>query len=187
MKYLNLITKYVISGSEKNGTKRDLKHFERTLYWLLQLKPDANEALQIAAFSHDVERVFRTSEYTGINNSSKGFRDGKHLDHHQTAGAKIAFDFLSSKGADNTLKENVYSLISKHEVGGNDDQNLLKDADSLSFFENNIDFFLSKQVENMGKDKVKDKFDWMYKRITSVKAKNIAKKWYQDAIRKLGR
>jgi hypothetical protein len=42
--------------------------------------------------------------------------------------------------------ERVMMLVSKHEVGGNDDQNLLKDADAISFLENQIDVFLTKAI-----------------------------------------
>ena len=76
-------------------------------------------------------------------------------------------------------------LVSKHEEGGNDDQNLLKDADSVSFFETNISLFLTKHVQDVGKEKVREKFDWMYKRITSEKAKQIARPWYEEAIKNL--
>ena len=185
-KYLELVKKYINKGCADTGSNRDTKHHERTLYWLLQLKPDSDEVLQIAAYSHDAERVFRTAQYDNISKSDKGFRDENHLEHHQNIGAKIVSDFLLKNGADKKLAEHVLFLISKHEVGGDDDQNLLKDADSLSFFENNVEFFLTKQVEKMGKDKVRDKFNWMYERITSESAKEIANKYYQNALQKLG-
>ncbi len=35
----------------------DLIHSKNTLEWLLILKPDADEALQIAALAHDIERA----------------------------------------------------------------------------------------------------------------------------------
>lgn len=75
-------------------------------------------------------------------------------------------------------------LVSKHEEGGNADQNLLKDADSISFFENNVPIFLN-IAKKIGKEKVKQKFDWMYNRITSKKAKQISEKWYKEAIKDL--
>ena len=185
-KYLELVKEYIDKGCLNNGSDRDVKHYERTLYWLLQLKSDSDQALQIAAYSHDAERVFRTAQYDSISKSDKGFRDENHLEHHQNTGAKIISDFLLKNGANKSLAECVSLLISKHEVGGNDDQNLLKDADSLSFFENNLESFLTKQVEKVGKEKVRDKFNWMYERISSEKAKEIANKWYQDALQKLG-
>ena len=35
----------------------DPMHSKNTLEWLLKLKPDADEALQIAALAHDIERA----------------------------------------------------------------------------------------------------------------------------------
>src|SRR3989344_1580256 len=116
------------------GNKPQMLHFDRTVYWLQQLKPDADEAFLIAAVGHDIERV----KY----------------------------------------------LISKHEVGGDDDQNLLKDADSLSFVENNADFFISR-LDKLGYEKIKEKFDWMFNRITDQKAKEIAKPFYENMIYQL--
>lgn len=76
-------------------------------------------------------------------------------------------------------------MISKHEVGGDDDQNLVKDADSISFLENNVDVFLSEHVQKSGKEKVRDKFNWMFDRITGEKAKELARPLYEEAIRRL--
>ena len=75
--------------------------------------------------------------------------------------------------------ERVKMLISKHEVGGNDDQNLLKDADSVSFLENNVDHFINNLVSETSKEKVKDKFDRTFNRITSQQAREIARPRYE--------
>jgi len=77
-------------------------------------------------------------------------------------------------------------LVSRHEIGGNADQNLLKDADSISFFETNVGYFVSRTVIETSREKVKDKFDWTYHRMTSGKAKQFATPLYQEAIKKLG-
>ena len=44
----------VVAGS---SVPEDARHAENTLDWLLRLKPDADEALQIAALGHDIERA----------------------------------------------------------------------------------------------------------------------------------
>jgi len=85
------------------------------------------------------------------------------------------------------LVNRVKMLVSRHEEGGNDDQNLLKDADSISFFENSIPIFLAQHVNESGKDLVKKKFSWMYDRISSEKAKQIVRGWYENAIIRLGK
>ncbi len=186
MNYLNLVKKFISEECVKNGKKRDIKHYERTLYWLLQLKPDADEAEKIAAFAHDAERVFRSSKYQNITKSEKGFQDEKHLKHHQEEGVKIISGFLLKNNTNPKLVNEVSRIILKHEVGGDNKQNLLKDADSISFFETNIGYFLTRQVEKTSKNMVRNKFDWMYNRITSPKAKAFCKNWYQEAISRLG-
>jgi len=104
---------------------------------------------------------------------------------HAERGAEIIAEFLKNEGAEEKLIERVKMLVSKHEEGGNQDSNLLKDVDSVSFFENNIPAFLNINVSKRGKEKVKKKFDWMFNRITSKKAKEIAGPWHEDAIKKL--
>jgi hypothetical protein len=40
----------------KSPLEWDLMHSDRVLFWLLKLKPDADEILRIAALAHDIER-----------------------------------------------------------------------------------------------------------------------------------
>jgi len=41
----------------KSGVPEDPVHAENVLDWVLQLRSDADEALQIAALSHDIDRA----------------------------------------------------------------------------------------------------------------------------------
>lgn len=171
----------------KAGDDHGIKHFERTVFWLAQFRPDADEAFRIAAYSHDIERAFRIPEMRALEKTSnKGMRDSEVLRHHQERGAEIVAKFLRKEGASDPLVARVGHLISRHEVGGDEDQNLLKDADSLSFFENNIPHFVTKKVAELNLEKVKKKFDWMFNRITSEKAKEIARPWHEAAVKRLG-
>jgi|SRR3989344_4883407 len=165
------------------GNKPQMLHFDRTVYWLQQLKPDADEAFLIAAVGHDIERATRMGK-EGLGRTDKGFLDKDDLTYHQERGAEIMGDFLEQNQVNTKLIERVKYLISKHEVGGDDDQNLLKDADSLSFVENNADFFISR-LDKLGYEKIKEKFDWMFNRITDQKAKEIAKPFYENMIYQL--
>ncbi len=61
-----------------------MPHFDRTVYWVEQLKPGADEAFRIAAIAHDIERAFRIGNYEErFKNSEKGFADDERLRHHQ--------------------------------------------------------------------------------------------------------
>ncbi|OGY23082.1 MAG: hypothetical protein A2172_05235 [Candidatus Woykebacteria bacterium RBG_13_40_15] len=180
------VKQFVVNSFVKADNAGEIKHFERTAYWIKQLNPNADEAMLIAAFSHDIERAFREADYQGkFRKTKKGFRDENHLRYHQQKAAEIITDFLKSQNANNKLVERVEMLVSKHEIGGNSDQNLLMDADSISFFENNIEAFLLNMVPKVGATKVKEKFDWMFDRISSKKAKEVARSWYENAIQSI--
>ncbi len=177
--------KFVIGSFNRMGLTYQIKHFKRTVYWIKKLKPDADEALLIAAIAHDIERVFRKSiSHKQVKESAKGFSDEKYIGPHQREGAEIIANFLKREGADRRLISRVKMLISKHEIGGNADQNLLKDADSISFFENNVTNFI-KLMPKMKEEKINSKFDWMFNRITSKKDKKIVSTWYKNAINQL--
>lgn len=93
--------------------------------------------------------------------------------------------FLAGKGASDDFIARVAHLISRHEVGGDDAQNALMDADSVSFFETNAENFVRKKAPKEGYVKVKSKLDWMYDRIHSDTAKKEAQKNYEYWIGEL--
>lgn len=170
---------------KKAGREGQIRHFKRTVYWIKQLRPNADEALLISAIAHDIERA-RRKKNTLKKKIEKGFLDKEFLRLHENEGAKIIAEFLKEQKAGQKIIERVVMLVSKHEEGGNEDQNLLKDADSISFFETSINYFLSeeklKEIENKGK--IRAKIEWMYERISSNKAKHITKTMYEEAITK---
>ena len=186
LKLYKEVENFVKNSFINTGFGWQIKHFERTVYWVLELKPDADEALLISAIAHDIERAFKKNiSHQDIKKSKKGFGDINYLNFHQKQGGKIIERFLKKQNADKKLIQRVKMLISKHEIGGNADQNLLKDADSLSFFENNTEYFIEKLVSTMGVKKIKEKIDWMFNRISGKKARNIAFPWYEKAIKQL--
>jgi len=165
---------------------KNILHFERTLYWINYFRPNADKALQIAAYAHDIERAYRTAEIAAIHKKSeKGFQDDEFLKHHQERGAEIIGEFLIKEGASKELIERVKMLVLKHEHGGNEDQDLLKDCDTLSFFETNADMFIKEKAKILGKKKVKSKFDWMFNRLSSNKVKEVARPLYLNALEDL--
>ena len=143
-------------------------HFEQTVYWIEQFIPNTTEAHKIAAYAHDIER--------GI----KGEKDRDYLNkdilkRHQEEGAEIMTRFLKERGADESTIETVARLISHHEFGGDAEQNALMDADSVSYFETNAEHFATHRVQDDGYQKVKDKLDWMFNRISSEEHKEFAR------------
>jgi hypothetical protein len=177
------VENFVKESFTKKGEQSQIPHFENTVFWIKELNPKADEALLISAIAHDIERAFKSEE---DKEKQKGLKltDLGYLRPHEEKGAEIISEFLKKQGADKSLIEKVKHLVSRHEEGGDHDQNLLKDADSLSFFEKNVAIFIKKAKE---KERTKQKFDWMFSRISSEKAKKIAKPLYEKAITELNK
>jgi len=169
----NIYEKVVLFVDEAFGVKR--AHFERAVYWLEQFLDECTEAHKIAAYAHDIERALRPKSIKASNN----YLDEDFLTYHQERGADIMAEFLKKEGAPDEVIEIVVHLISKHEVGGDDQQNAMKDADSVSFLETNAERFVREFAPEQGYQKVKPKLDWMFDRISSDAAKEAARANYE--------
>jgi len=53
---------FIIDSFTKIGEIGQIKHFLRTAYWMKELEPSADDALLIAAVSHDIERANRQKD-----------------------------------------------------------------------------------------------------------------------------
>lgn len=161
-----------------------IKHFERTLHWTKKLKPDADEALQIAALSHDISRSLHSIEYLK-REVPKAKHDGNdpYYLKHQEEGAEKMEDFLKKLGAEEELIKKVSFLIRNHERGGSLEADILKDADSISYLENNAKRHIKNPEKLGGKEKLREKIEFMFNRISTEKAKEIARPMYKELIR----
>ncbi len=178
---LEKVKQFVKESFEKCATGKSVEHFERTVYWVQQLKPDADEAILIAAYAHDIARAFRStnSEQTF---QTRELNDPEILEEHQKEGAKIMTEFLEKEEFENDKIKRIANMILKHEVGGDEESDLIKDADSISYLEINAPKHAKKLVVPLGKDKVERKICWMFERISSEKAKQIAEQFYKNAM-----
>jgi hypothetical protein len=57
----------------------------------------------------------------------------------------------------------------------------LKDADSLSFFETNAEEYVKWIELGITKEQIREKFDSMFNRISSSKARELARPMYEEA------
>lgn len=159
-------------------------HLKRTVYWARALDPAADEAVLIAALTHDIQRA--EGDRPAITDEAfKDFNVEDYLQYHQEKGGEMMEDFLIRSNAPVELAKKVNHLISKHEVGGDREQDLLRDADSISFLENLVDLFIEEKIPDFGFEAVQKKFKWMFERIGSDKAKQLAEPFYKDALKKL--
>ena len=172
--------KQFVDESFKNSSHPNTPdHLERTLGWLLKLKPDADEAMQISAYAHDIARAFSSADF-----EDRPFDDREYLNIHQKTGAEIISKFLAENGYNEEIIKRVYNMIARHEDGGDVESDLIKDSDSLSYLERPA-HIKPQFIEKLGKNKVKYKLDYMYNRISSEKAKELAKPYYTKALKML--
>jgi hypothetical protein len=166
--YYDAVVKFV---DDSFGRKHP--HFERTVYWLQKFMPEATEAHLIAAYGHDIEHAFRPKEVP------EEYLNETFLRNHQEGGARILSEFLVSIGAPQEMIETVAHLVGRHEYGGDEEQNALRDADSVSYIETKGEHMVTETVKKKGYDAVREKLDWMFNRIGSEKRKEYARENFE--------
>lgn len=167
--------------------KQGAQHLLQTESWLLHLEPGASEALLLAALTHDMERAFPGPDSLSLD-PKQGVDNPFYNIAHSERSARIVSAYLREQGASEERIEQIARLIRAHEYGGNDEENLVQAADSLSFLEVNVDVFLGWMDagdEKWNADAVRAKFTWMYERIQIPQAIELARPMYQEAMRKL--
>ncbi len=162
----------------------EAEHMLRTSFWLREIYPEADEAFCIAAICHDIERLFPLRERelkppkTLNDNESQ-----EYLVWHGKRSAEFTEKLLREYGFDNEKElERIKTIISEHSFGGTKEKDFMRDADSISFLENNADMFIEKCQD---KKALREKFDSEYNRLSSEKARGFAKLFYEEAIKKL--
>ncbi len=148
----------------KSSVPEDPIHAENVLEWLLKLKPEADEALQIAALAHDIDR---SDESTKIQRSD--FNDYNLFKAaHANNSAKILKDILHKCQVEQSVVDEACRLVERHEIGGDPHSDLLKDADSISYFEVNMPLYFQRE----GYEETLKRCIWGYHRL-SPKMKEI--------------
>ena len=166
MNSIERLRRKIESTIARSGVAEDPVHSKNTLKWLLKLQPDVDEALQIAALGHDVERAVQQRKVR-----REDFPDYDQFKAaHAINSAVILKEIMRECGVEEeTLIQDVYDLVCRHEVGGDPRCELLKDADGISFFEVNLPFYYQRNDP----EETKRRCRWGYRRL-SEKARRIA-------------
>ena len=161
------------------------RHLARTRDWLLVLHPTADEALQIAAVVHDIERAFPADDDPydpGASPSADAYNEW-----HQQRSAQIARRWLHEQGASEELVEEVGALVAVHEDGGWPEADMLQAADSLSFLEVNAHRARAWVAEGRCTPaQARAKLDWMLERIRLPAARALAVPYHERSVAQLG-
>lgn len=153
-----------IQAIAKNAAdKTEYSHLYSVWQWVLKLKPDADIALQLAAIGHDIDRCFedrrkRRQDFATYDEYKK---------EHALLSAQIMCDILRKHNLDEDTIAKVKYMIENHEVGGEGDVEVLKEADSITFF-NSILQYRQKHTHAQTIDKIR----FMYDRLND-KAKSM--------------
>jgi len=115
----------------------EIRHSQLTLERLLKLDPNADEALQIAAIAHDIERGITKITEKDLKDLSNFNQFKKE---HCIRSAEYTKEILLKYKYPQDTIDKVTKLIANHEFGGDKEGNLLMDADSLAYFSYNIPF-----------------------------------------------
>jgi len=158
-----------ISGST---TPEDPTHAESTLAWVLKLMPEADEALRLAALGHDIERAMATRR--ALKKNFRSFEEFKAA--HAANSAEILRSILEKCGVQEQVRFEVCRLVRLHETGGDERSNILKNADALSFFENNLPLYFARN----GAPETKRRATWGYARLSSQLRPIIAQFRYES-------
>jgi hypothetical protein len=159
----NLVFEEIKTITKNARDKTEYDHSQSVWQWVLKLKPDADTALQIAALGHDIDRSFE--DYRKMKAKFATYDEYKK--EHALLSAKIMCDLLKKHNFDKTIINKVKNLIENHEVGGKGDVEILKEADSIAFF-NNLPYYRQTHTQKETTDKIK----FMYNRLNS-KAKSM--------------
>jgi hypothetical protein len=150
----------------------DPVHAENTLKWLLTLDPAADEALLIAALGHDVERaVLHRRVQKAPYPSFEAYKAA-----HAENSARILGDIMVECGVEPLIREEVCRVVTLHETGGDARSDMLKDADSLSFFHVNLPYYAARN----DRETIERRGAWGYQRL-SARARAIVQGFsYED-------
>ncbi len=159
----------VIAGSR---VPEDLLHAENTLEWLLKLDPDADKALQIAALAHDIDRAIEDQK---VRRSDFDDYDAFKAAHAQS-GANILREILMECGIARATIDEACRSVALHEAGGDTRSDLLKDADSISFFEVNMPLYYLRE----GWQETKRRSVWGYQRLSARLKEAVRDIKYED-------
>ena len=164
----------ILSILAQSPVSTEVAHAERVRYYVLQLKPDAEYALQIAALSHDIERG--VPPRVGGENKEKFVDYDAHKREHSERSAAIISGLLGEQGFKHPFIVAVHHYVLHHEFGGDPDTDVLKDADSLSFFDENLSWYLAHHGEATTRKKIR----FMYNRMGECAKTLLRGKTYDD-------
>ena len=164
--------KRILDIVKASQVPEDYPHALNTAKWIRKLGVQDAPLLEIAALGHDIERSM-----AGVKVRRSDFSDYDSFKAaHAENSARIVARIMRECGWDEASVDKVARIIRLHESGGDEEADLLRDADSLSFFEVNLPYYF--QRHDLAE--VERRCRWGYGRISS-KLRNLVREFrYSD-------
>lgn len=161
-------------------------HLVRARDWVIELAPDASHALRFAALTHDIERHFPGGPQQDFVQDA--WDDPDYLFAHSTRSADIVQRWLEEapEPPEPEFSADVRRLILLHELGGDEEADLLQAADSLSFLETLQELVAGWVADGRcSAGKADAKLRYMRDRIRIPEARRRAEELYAQAAARL--
>jgi hypothetical protein len=122
--------------------------------------------MQIAALAHDIDRAVEARKVRRFDFDDYDVFKAAHAQN----GAKILREILDDCQVAKDITDEACRLVTLHEIGGDSRSDLLKDVDSISYFDVNMPLYFQRE----GRDETKRRCVWGYRRLSS-QGKEIVK------------
>jgi hypothetical protein len=124
----------------RSKVPEDPRHAESTVAWVLMLMPCADKALQLASLGHDIDRAIESRRVR--KDCFCSFDEFKAA--HALNSAEIVGEILLECGVDEGVRAEVCRLVRLHETGGDDRSDVLRNADAISYFQDNLPLYFAR-------------------------------------------
>lgn len=156
----------------RSNVPEDPRHADNTLEWLLKLDPQADQSLQIAALAHDIDRAVEAQKVR-----RKDFSDFETFKTAHAISSRIMLrKILKEYGVERDVADEACRLVVHHETGGDSRSDLLRDADSISFFDVNLPLYYLRE----GPVETRRRCVWGYQRLSGRMQKVAESMTYED-------
>ncbi len=166
------LEKKIAAMLEHSAFPEEPIHSLNTLEWVLELQPDADDALRIAALGHDIERSDEKRKVRAEGyDTYERFKEA-----HAINSAEILSEIMEEMGFAPEFTADVARLTAHHESGGDDREDLLKNADTLSFFQVCLPLYFDRH----GAVITRKRLVWGYRKLPPELRKRVASMEYPD-------
>ena len=166
------IKQKVLSVIKQSSVPEDFEHSTNTLKWVMHLYPEADLPLQIAALAHDIDRADACLKVQSGNfDNYDAFKNA-----HAKRSSEILNKILEELGIEISVSRNACRLVEKHEFGGDKLSDILKTADSISFFDINLPHYFKRE----GLEETRKRCEWGLNRLDSDALEIVSKLRYED-------